>query len=394
VAEVLSKAALLIVSPDAAERAGLRALLDIGIFRIGDCAPEVAVEAAQALQPCAVLIDEQAVAPGRCALMDAIGQVVEDDYLTFVVLTDATNETLLTACAQCGADDFLLRPYRPVVTQTKLAAIVRERKLQRRLRQQQRELRYHQAVLEREREIAERIFASLSTQRGFQANNLVVAQAPMSMASGDLALAGQKPNGDQRVLLGDFTGHGLAAAIGALPVSEIFYSMTTMGFPLGDMVTVMNRRLKELLPTGIFLALSIVEFDLHKQCVRVWNGGLPDVLVQTGRGLRRIASRHLPLAIVDSAQLGKEVEELRVERGDRIYLYSDGLIEATNPAGEPFGQARLERVVQETPGGAMVQIWQGVMDFIDSAERRDDISLIELQCDPELVAEDYSVRPA
>jgi len=56
------------------------------------------------------------------------------------------------------------------------------------------------------------------------------------------------------ILLGDFTGHGLSAAIGAMPLAEVFYSMTARGFNLRDILVELNSKLRRILRWGFSAA--------------------------------------------------------------------------------------------------------------------------------------------
>jgi two-component system, HptB-dependent secretion and biofilm response regulator len=69
--------------------------------------------------------------------------------------------------------------------------------------------------------------------------------------------------------------------------------------------------------------------------------------------------------------------------GDRIYAYSDGLIEAENPAGELFGEARLLDLLSE-PGseGGFDHIQTSLEIFRQGQAQRDDITLMEIECVP------------
>ncbi len=105
------------------------------------------------------------------------------------------------------------------------------------------------------------------------------------MFNGDVVLAARNPAGSMYVLLGDFTGHGLTASIGAMPLAEIFYGMTQKGFLLGDVLRECNRKLKEILPVGYFCCATMVDFNFQKGTVEVWSGGLPDAYI-TRQGRR------------------------------------------------------------------------------------------------------------
>ncbi len=66
---------------------------------------------------------------------------------------------------------------------------------------------------------------------------------PVEKSNGDLLLAAARPDGVHHVLIGDFTGHGLSAAIGGPMAEDIFYAMTAKGLPLEEILLEINRKL-------------------------------------------------------------------------------------------------------------------------------------------------------
>ncbi|MDO2286079.1 SpoIIE family protein phosphatase, partial [Escherichia coli] len=97
-------------------------------------------------------------------------------------------------------------------------------------------------------------------------------QSPLALFNGDLLLAAYKPSGGMHVLLGDFTGHGLPAAIGAMPLAEVFYGMTAKGYPMADILREMNAKLKRILPVGVFCCATLLNLSFQRELVEVWNG--------------------------------------------------------------------------------------------------------------------------
>jgi hypothetical protein len=208
----------------------------------------------------------------------------------------------------------------------------------------------------------------------------------MSVFKGDMLVAARTPSGARHVMLGDFTGHGLPSAIGALPAAEIFYSMTAKGFTIGDIASEINHKLRMLLPTGMFCAAALVSLDHAKRILSVWNAGLPDlVLASRGRGLHtRLESRHLPLGIVATSQLDSEVQRLEMDENDFLYIYSDGVIETVNEAQEMFGQERLTEAFDAPgEGGFFQDVLDRLAAFRGAMPQRDDTTLIEIACRPE-----------
>ncbi len=205
----------------------------------------------------------------------------------------------------------------------------------------------------REQEIAERVLRSV-VHRGLAPDagvrTLVV---PAGRFNGDLLLTARHPGGRLHLLLGDFIGHGLQAAIGALPAADIFRSMTAKGFAIGEIAIELNSKLRELLPPSFFLAAALLELDFERRRLTLWNGGLPDVLrVRAGAGggpgfavVQRFAAQHPPLAIQPPAQFDAATQVAPIEPEDRLLLHSDGLLDLCAPGGERFGEERLAEVL-------------------------------------------------
>lgn len=238
-----------------------------------------------------------------------------------------------------------------------------------------------------EQKLAYRLFTNVVRRGCLDSLNGSHLISPHSLFNGDLLLALPTPAGALRVMLGDFTGHGLAAAIGAMPVSEVFYAMTHKGFPLAKTIREINGKLKHILPADIFLAACIIEVDLDDRSLLVWNGGIPDVMLKRGDGITALASTQLPLGILPTSQLDADPERLDIEEGDRVYLYSDGLIEARNHAGDMLGRERLIECIRACGSEpAFAAIGAMLRDFRGSAGQDDDISLLELTCSHPLFA--------
>ena len=173
--------------------------------------------------------------------------------------------------------------------------------------------------------------------------------SPKSTLNGDTLLVADRPNGGVNLFLGDFTGHGLAAAIGVVPLSEIFYRMTASGHPAQSVLLEINRKLHQLLPANFFCAAAMAEFAPDMRSVRIWVGGVPDAVLyqhETSEAIR-VRSDHLPLGILSSDQFSVSMHEYDLSPGDRLYFWSDGLPEAVNSRDEMFGEERVMAVFSQ-----------------------------------------------
>ena len=242
--------------------------------------------------------------------------------------------------------------------------------------------------LQLEHDLAKEVFRKVVRPGSLDLPGLRHWRASMDVVNGDLLLAAHRPGGGHYLLVGDFTGHGLSAAIGALPVSQLFYRECNRGHGVADIVSALNQLLLQSLPTGFFLAACLVEVDEEGR-LRIWNGGAPDALLldADGHPTHRIPSGDLALGIVASDHLELIVHTFHEPHCARLVLYSDGVIETRNRAGEEYGEARLLAALTAADGNTIGHVRKRLEAFRGDAPRTDDITLVELRC-PHAARED------
>lgn len=203
--------------------------------------------------------------------------------------------------------------------------------------------------------------------------------SPLDFFNGDIALAAKTPSGEMRWILGDFTGHGLGAAVGTIPIASVFYATARKGVPMEDTLRTLNDQLKGLLPPGLFCAAAVMSLNAERSVLSLWNGGIPPVVIVSGRdrSIRRFPSQHLALSIVESAAIDSHFEQIPVEPGDQVFAFSDGLTESANAQGQLFGQERVERALQGAePAERFDAVTQDLQRFRETASAGDDVSLV------------------
>jgi CheY-like chemotaxis protein len=343
----------------------------------------------EAVRPDLILMDIRMPVMDGYEATRRIKAVAGRHFVSIIFLTAPTDEMSLVNCLEVGGDDFLMKPVSGIILRAKLTAAARVHRHIQDLEWQARDLNIHHERLRYEHELAERVFAKIIGNHGGQAGNIRMELLPLAVTNGDLLLVERTPKGGQYVLLGDCTGHGLAAAIGAIPITDIFYAMTRKGFGLREIVVEMNRKLHAILPTGHFLAACMVEWDYASNQMEIWNGGVPDAFIVSNSGIvsARIPSRNIPLGIVGNEELTIHIETRQVSRGDRLYLYTDGLIEARDGEGLMFGEKRLEDLIASNRdrAGLFDEICAALGAFRGGQEQEDDITLVEVLCDKTLL---------
>ncbi len=304
-----------------------------------------------------------------------------EHFVPVVFLTALADDEQLSKCIEVGGDDFLVKPISKPLFQAKVSASLRALKMHRRIAEQRDELSRHQARLQGDMEIAQRILEDVESQHHLGMPNVHYVLRPMETMNGDVILGARRPSGNQIFMVGDFTGHGLPAAIGAQTVNGVFTAMASKGLPLPLIVTELNRKLRALLPVGRFLSACIIELDKETRVAQIWNGGMPDVYVrgENSKLCTFYPSTDLPLGIVDHYE--PNVCTTMVSPGTVLVAYSDGVIEAQNEASEQFGAPRLLEVIQrDIPAVALVaKIVDGIAEHVLGAPQRDDISLLVVE---------------
>jgi PAS domain S-box-containing protein len=114
-------------------------------------------------------------------------------------------------------------------------------------------LREKQELLKQEEKIAQHVFANITASNNDDIDELTTWYEPMGSFSGDLVLSSLLPDGGLRIILCDFTGHGLPAALGAVPVSSIYTAITSKNLPLSVLMEELNNKLNTFITHGNFL---------------------------------------------------------------------------------------------------------------------------------------------
>lgn len=303
-------------------------------------------------------------------------------YLPIIFITSLDDEDSLAKCLSVGGDDFVAKPFNRVILSAKIKAHSRTRILSKDTYQQNLELTYHQNNIEREHTIVEHIFKNVLTLDNELTQYIDFRTAPASNFNGDLLLIERSPNGGLYLLLGDFTGHGLASAIGALPVARAFQTMTAKCIPIGEMAETFNQILLDFLPGDMFFAAAVIEIGENGKVIDVWNGGLPHLIVVNEQGeiTKRFESMHMALGILDAEDFETTVERYEAQYGETIFGYTDGVIELHDEQGNMLGEEGLEKWLMENPKLSPLELSKLAESYRASSEQDDDITVVSYRC--------------
>lgn len=273
-----------------------------------------------------------------------------------------------------GAVDYLTKPVIPAIVkarvQTQLA-----------LRRTRRELEEKNLILSDEKELLEDIVSRMRSASPFDGRKVRHIQSSLERTAGDIVLSAYRTDGTQHVLVGDFSGHGLPAALGGPLVSYIFYHLTAAGCSMRQILEEVNRTLCRQLPTQLYMAAAALEISPDRKHLAAWNCGLPPILyLNAAEDMNRTDSSGLPLGISESADTFEPHTQTTLKPGMCIYLYSDGVTEAISAEHELYGQMRLEALVsriyrEQLP---LEIIWQELDAYCGAQGLSDDAVMVEV----------------
>jgi len=328
-------------------------------------------------QPDLVLMDINMPIMNGYEAARRIKKLSGDNLAPLIFITSMDTDQSFIESVDAGGDGILVRPFSPQVFKAKIKSIQRISDLYQQVKNLQQEQH-------KDAELAEKMMSEVIESRNFALDKIGIIKQAATMFSGDIQLTSLCPNGDIHILLGDFTGHGLRASIGAIPVSETFRAMTKKGFALIDIIAQVNRQLNDLLPNDLFFAACFACISSHQKSAYVFNAGLPDgyIFDENAAIKQQFPSVHPPLGILPKLLADSPLVVVSIEDNDHLVLISDGIIEARNEQGQEFGVSQFEQAakVGMITHNITAHVLKELQNFCQNMPQEDDISLIDAPC--------------
>ena len=189
----------------------------------------------------------------------------------------------------------------------------------------------------------------------------------------------QRPDGRMVIALGDVSGKGTSAALLMSSLHAAMHAQISTHQTLGETISAVNRYLAETIPLNRFITLFCAELDPQTGSLSFLNAGHnPPLIAHAGGSMEQLAAGGIPLGILADAVYREGRTQL--QPGDALVIYSDGVSETTNAAGEEFGPLRLYNVVarhlDSTAAAIRDKIEADLTRFAQGTPANDDITLV------------------
>jgi len=189
------------------------------------------------------------------------------------------------------------------------------------------------------------------------------------------------------VVMADVSGHGIPAAFITAMAKISFHEATIHSKFPQDIFREVNKQLVDLINTQDYLtAFILVISPSYEVFYANASHCLPVVYKKENDFFEKWDTDGLFLGAIDESSMLYNDKQDLLEFGDRLVLFTDGLIEARNIDGEEFGTERVKNIIRETSKIDISESQKKIVEawkvFTKGAEIKDDVSILVLEIDP------------
>ena len=185
------------------------------------------------------------------------------------------------------------------------------------------------------------------------------------------------------IVIADVSGKGIPAALFMMVSKILIQNIAMMGNEPADVLKFVNNQLCTNNPEEMFVTVWYGCLDLETGVLQAANAGHEfPIIKEPDESFEVLKDKH---GLVIGAMEGAKYKqyELKMEPGSKLFLYTDGIPEATNASGELFGTDRLVNALRATESKNPVEIIESVdavvKDFVRDAPQFDDFTMLCLE---------------
>ncbi|MBO4520801.1 MAG: SpoIIE family protein phosphatase [Alphaproteobacteria bacterium] len=191
------------------------------------------------------------------------------------------------------------------------------------------------------------------------------------------------------IVIADVSGKGIPAALFMMSAKTLIKNLSETGMPPAEVFYHANQKLCENNEAGMFVTafMGILELKTGK-FTYVNAGHNPPLIKRADGGFERMTLKPgFMLGAMDSFVY--QQEEIFLNGGDTVFLYTDGVTEAQNSRGQLFGDDRLNDLLNKNtdkaPKELLTSVHEAVAGYVAGAEQSDDLTMLALSYNPKTV---------
>lgn len=357
---------LLVVDDDPLSRRLLTRSLEVFGFEVVDCGD--GLEALQLLEsggPALLVLDYQMPGLNGAEVCEMIRTAPDPDLaqVPIIMLTAHSNADHEVECLRAGANDFVTKPVNIEVLRARIDTHSRLYDFRHQLMEQKSELEKWRHRHEQDLEAARLTQQAILPQRPPMQEgwDFATHYHPFIQVGGDMYDWMRAPDGSLLVWISDATGHGAAAAL-LTALSKLLFRHAAADLNSASVIMdCVNKEFRSIFRGRLFMTAACLIFPLGSDEIRFCGAGHPPLLIvrEADGSVEEIASSGPPLGLDHMEQTEDEIRPMHP--GDALLLYTDGLYEIADPAGQRLSHPALARLVAPRRGAAASWLG-GIMD--------------------------------
>jgi sigma-B regulation protein RsbU (phosphoserine phosphatase) len=332
--------------------------------------------------------------PGLCRALKEEKELRSIPVLMLTTLGETDNKVL---GLDSGADDYIQKPKNPGEIRELFARIrahLRTADLQRELAEANHALEDRNALLEASKKKFEfELNLARKVQHGLMPHppqprgvlRVAVRYTPANQLGGDVYDFYRLENNRLGILVADVSGHGVNSAMLSGVVKALAVNLSIAVLEPGELLAGLDFAGEQFFPEGYFCTGFYVIADEETGLIRYAGVGHPPAIIVGPNGPRILNSNPgmLGIGMVDGTAGGAD----RLQAGESLVVYTDGLPDAMDPADAVFGEERLKTVLQSHHGSDATRILdaveRAVAKHVAPGQPSDDINMVVLQYPPQ-----------
>lgn len=325
----------------------------------------------------------------------------KEKHIPTVMLTTETDVNLAVNAIRLGASDFLTKPFKKDELIHILKKVDKENKLIKENKKLFEQLKIRESELKKKNQQLYKLYSELEDELKMASEiqkkllpesyplvegyKFAVKYRPSQDIGGDFYDFIELPNGNVGIAFADVSGHGIPASLLSTMFKVHLVSFTKEIQEPSELLRKLNEAVVESFPDGKFISLFYLEINrktgeityckaAQEPCIIVKNNGEVNEIHGKGQVLGLFSENDFP------GVLKFETEKLSLEKGDKLFLYTDGINESQNKNEEFYGLERLKNILSNSsncsPEDILVNIYDDLKVFLDGLSVLDDLTMM------------------
>ena len=192
------------------------------------------------------------------------------------------------------------------------------------------------------------------------------------------------PRGERRIgmVIGDISGKGIPAALLRANLQATVRTVFSLENDMERALCLVNQLFYQSTPEGSYATLLYLEYDEDTRILRYVNCGHPaPILLSRDGSVARLEATCTVLGLFEDWDCS--TAEMHLDAADTLLLYTDGIVEAFNLAGDEFGEDRLIDLLRRSSPATVSGLLQRILAAVErftAGRRHDDMTLVGLHC--------------